>query len=246
MARRDLNWSKEDLDTLRKLSKQCVSMKEISKALNRSPNAVYLTAKRYGIQMHHSGRNWTDSDKDFLRRHWGVVPLWYLSDKLHRSGTAVVEMVHKMRLEPIYHKSEDLALMDFVRATGITRERIVHTLAPKHGFPLIKRKNGEKQTYYYVDFEKILTWMEQHQNLYDASKIEKDFFIEPPWLVEKRKHDEIDNSYLYWGARRKPWQESELRVLKQMAKAGKTPREIGEHLGRSHSCVLDKMWQVQM
>lgn len=246
MARRDLNWSKEDLMLLRDLATKCTSTSDISKRLNRSQNAIRLTAKRYGIELYHPGRIWKNEDKDFLRRHWGVVPLWYLSNKLHRSGSAVIEMAHKMRLEPIYHKSEDIGLMDFVRATSIKRERILKTLAPKYGFPLIKRKNGERQTYYYVDFEKILGWMEQHQDLYDASEIDDDFFVEPRWLTEKRRRDKEDNSYLHWSARRRPWQESEISALKQMAKAGKTSREISEKLGRSQICVIDKMWKVQM
>lgn len=246
MAKKELSWLKEDLDRLRSSADRCSSINEISEMLNRSPNSVRLTAKRYGIELHYSGRIWSKNDKDFLRRHWGVVSLWYLSNKLHRSGSAIIEMAHKMRLEPIYHKSEDLGLMDFVRATGIKRERILDTLVPKYGFPLIKRKNGAKQNYYYVDFEKILDWMEKHQDLYDASIIEEDFFIEPQWFKEKRRRDREDNSYLHWTARRKPWQESELSELKQMAKDGKTPREIGEKLGRSQGGVIDKMWKIQM
>lgn len=246
MAEKELMWSLKDLFTLRYLAENGKTIDDISKALHRSRNAVILTAKRYGIEIYQPGRKWRDKDRDFLRRTWGKASLWYISRYLHRSPQAVMQMAHKMRLDPISRNSEDLGLMDFVRATGIKRERILKTLTPKYGFPLIKRKFGVKQSYYYVDFDKILDWMEAHQDLYDASKIEDGFFIEPPWLTEKRRRDREDNSYLHWTARRKLWQEPEISTLKQMAKDGKTPREIGEKLKRSKGGVIDKMWKVRM
>lgn len=246
MARKELNWSKEDLDMLRSFANKNTPISKIAKTLNRSQNSIRLTAKRHGIQLYLPGRVWEKNDKEFLKRHWGVVPLWYLSNKLHRTGSAIIEMAHKMRLEPIYYKSEDIALMDFVRASGISRERILNTLAPKYGFPLIKRKNGAKQSYYYIDFEKILDWMEQHQDLYDASRIEEDFFVEPQWLKEKRRKDAKDNSYLPWNVRRRLWTDQDIANLKQLAKYGYTPKQIAEKMGRSHQAVLEKMWSVKI
>lgn len=246
MAKKELTWSREDVHMLRYLAKKGASIDEISEKLNRSRNAIVLSAKRYSVQIYQPGRKWSAEDLDYLRRTWGKIQLCFLSHHLHRTPSAIAQMAHEMRLDAVYQSSEDIGLMDFVRATGISRERILYTLVPKWGFPIKKLRNGTKQFYYYVDFEHILPWMETHQDLYDASKIKEDFFVEPDWLKEKRRKDTKDPSYLDNNVRRRAWSEQDVSRLKYLAKKGYTPRQIAEEIGRTPGAVIAKMWTVQM
>lgn len=246
MAKRELTWSKEDLELLRQLSPKNLPINEIADQLHRSPNAVKLTAKRYGIQLCQLHRNWKNDEKEYLKRNWGKQPLWYISSILHRDEHAIAQQAHKMKLDALWKSSEDIGLMEFVRGTGIKRERIIKTLAPKYGFPLKKKRNGEKQGYYFVDFDAVLPWMEQHQDLYDGSKIQDGFFVEPDWLKEKKRRDISDNTYLSYYVRRRPWTERDISNLKYMAKKGLGPTKIAKELDRSMGAVIAKMWTVQM
>lgn len=246
MAKRELAWSKEELSALRHLASKGSTIEEISEKVHRSRHAVVLTARRYDIPIYQPGRKWSAEDRDFLRRNWGKVPLRYLSQRLHRRPSAVAEMAYKMKLDSVYQSSEDVGLMDFVRGTGISRDRILKNLVPKWGFPIKRIRNGTKQVYYYVDFEAILPWMEAHQDLYDASKITEGYFVEPDWLKEKRRRDIADPSYLNGNVRRRAWREQDVARLKYLAKKGLTPRQIAEQIDRTPGAVIDKMWKIQM
>lgn len=240
-------WQEQDLDKFRSMAKAGKSIKQISESLHRTETAVQLTARRYGIEIYTPGRLWRAEDLEYLRRSWGYVRLDILCQKLHRSPAAIAERARRMKLGAASKRSEDIPLKDFALATGIGEYRIIYSLAPRYGFPLKSRKVGrrQRQSYWFVDFEKILTWMQQHQNLYDASLIKEGFFVEPDWLKEKRRRDCKDNSYLNCYIRRRPWTERELSLAKFLAEEGWTPTEIATRVDRSPGAISNKLMALR-
>lgn len=234
-------WSDEDVARLRRLADAGWSQGRLADELGRTSNAVRMAARRYDVEIYQPGRPWTADDKDYLRRYYGRVALASVARNLHRDEESVVQQAHKMRLGAVYGSSEDIPLADFIRATGISRDRILGTLVPRDGFPLVRRCYGLRRKYYFVDFERILPWMEAHQDLFDASRVEDGFFVEPPWLREKRRRDLDDNSYLSWDVRRSYWSEREVSTAWTLYGLGRSVEEIAERVGRSPGAVAARL-----
>lgn len=235
-------WSDVDVAKLRRLADEGWSQERLGDELGRTPNAIRMAARRYGVELYQPGRPWTAEDRDYLRRYYGRVALVTVARRLHRDEESVVQQAHKMRLGAVYGSSEDIPLADFIRATGISRDRILGTLVPRHGFPLARRCYGLKRKYYFVDFELILPWMRSHQDLFDASRVEDGFFVpEPDWLREKRRRDRDDNSYLSWDVRRSYWSEREVATAWMLYGLGRSVEEIAERVGRSPGAVAARL-----
>ena len=234
-------WSKADLAKFRKLAKEGKTLEDLAEEFGRSIDSIRLTGRRYNIDIYQPGRMWTKPDREYLRRSWGYIGLNTICKKLHREPDAIVQQAARMKLGPAYYRSEDILLADFCRATGISRDRVLGTLAPKYGFPLVRRKASKQQEFYYVDFAKILGWMEAHQDLYDGSMIEDGFFVEPDWLRAKRRRDQDDNSYLDYNVRRTYWSEREAATAKFLYGLGKTPQEIATRVDRSPKAIAYKL-----
>ena len=96
-------------------------------------------------------------------------------------------------------------------------------------------------SYWFVYFERILDWMRDHQDLYDGSRVEVDFFVEPEWLRVKRRRDMYDNSYLSWDVRRSYWTDDDVSTAWILFGLGHSFDEIGARIGRSGKAVMWKL-----
>lgn len=241
----DDDWTEQEVAKLRSLAAAGKTREEIAEALGRSGHAVYAKARKTGVLVYQPGRKWRVEEIDYLRRNWGRVSVATIAKNVHRDVSGVVQKAHRLRLPPVYNNSEDVSLADFCRATGISRDRVLGTLAPKHGFPLLSKKYGKMQYYHYVDFESILDWMERHQVLYDATEIEDGFFVpEPDWLRAKRRADREDKDSLAREATRRWWTIQEIDHAKLLRKMGYSIEQIAEKLGRTPSAVRMKLVQA--
>lgn len=238
---RSIPWTDADAYRLKSMAAAGADLETIASALDRTENAVRIRAARLGIMIYQEGRVWSVEELDTLRREWGYINVSTIAKHVHRSVDAVCQQAHKMRLGPVYGLSEDLALSGFCKATGISRDR-VRQLALKYGFPLVSRKYGKRQYYYFVDIEAILPWMERHQGLFDGSAVEEGYFVpEPEWLVRKRRRDREDNTYLPYNIRKEWWTRQEIDRAKYLMKIGRSYRQIAEELGRSPLALAAKM-----
>lgn len=232
----DNRWSEAEIETLKRLALAGYGVDKISEHIDRSINSIAIKARKLGIRIYNRSK-YSIEDLDYLRRSWGKVRISTMASELHRSVEAVLQQGHKMKLPPLYRSSEDIPLSMFCEATGITRDR-VRRLTLSHNFPLKSTKQGRKQLYNFVDFEKILPWMESHQHLFNGANIEEDFFIpEPKWLIHKRKYDKEHPDELHFQIRKKKWTAQEDKQLCDYVKMGLNYEEIGERLNRVPSTV---------
>ena len=238
----DNGWSERDVMRLRDLAAEKKTVAEIADALDRTENAIRSKAKKTGILIYQPGRKWRLEEIDYLRRNWGRVAVSTIAKNLDRDVSGVVQKAHKMRLPPVYNNAENISMADFCRATGISRDRIMGTLAPKHDFPLLSKKYGKQQYYYYVDFDAILGWMESHQSMYDATMIEDGFFVpEPDWLKKKRYGDRLDKDGISQDAKRRWWTKNEVDHALLLRQMGYSIEQIAKKLGRGTWAVRSKL-----
>lgn len=239
----DKTWSEKDVTKLRNLAAQGKSVEEIAELMNRTDNAIYIAARRRGIKIYQSNRKWSLEELDYLKRSWGKISVESIAKHVHRDVSAVCQQAHKMRIGPLYNNSENISLADFCRATGISRDRVMGTLAPKHDFPLLSKKYGKQKYYYFVDYNNILKWMKKHQRLYDASMIQDGFFVpEPEWLKNKRRRDRFDKSDITQDAIRRPWTSQEISHAKLLRRQGYSVKQIADKIGRNIPAVRSKLY----
>lgn len=101
-------------------------------------------------------------------------------------------------------------------------------------------KRKVKVVYYcreFVVFDKILSWLEGHQELFDASKIEPYAFgLEPQWLKDKRTMDYQKHqrrNALAWTS------EDDSRLI-FLLKCGKNTTEIANELQRTVDSIYHR------
>ena len=234
-------WTEQDDLKLAELAKKFPPDKVAAK-MNRSKDVVIRRARAGNILFKYEQRLWTPEDLDALRRGWGYKPLSGLAKELRRTECAVTTMAHKIGLGPVYASSDDIPLAQFCRDTGMSRERITKTWAIKYDFPLKSVKPGKRRIYHYVDNNKILKWLKNHQDLFDASKIPMFYFgQEPKWLKAKR----IADRPKYGEPPTKPnegkWSQEEIDRAVYMFNAGIDYDGIAKTLNRTRRAVRAKL-----
>lgn len=235
-------WTEADLDRLRDLAAKRKTLQEIADELNRTENAVRLKARKAGILTCQPGRKWTLEELETLREDWGKISMATIAKNVHRDVDAVAQQAHKMKLPPVYRNTDLMTLSEFCETSGISRDRVMRTLAPRHGFPVISRRYGKKRYNYYVDQEKVLEWLEEHQDLFDASLMRDPCFTpEPEWLRKKRAMDYHTKRKLHRTAKRRNWTQAEIEAAMSLYRNGYTADEIAERIHRSVGPVKAKL-----
>lgn len=229
-------WPDEEIELLRKLA-NTDKIEDIAKKLNKTNNAVYLKAKRLGIVLAKSPRTWAKEDKQYLKENWGQISTDTIAKKLKRKHTAIMQQAHKMKLGSLYKITDNISLSDFCAYTGISRDRITRTLI-NQGFPLETQRLTPKRKIYTINIEKVLEWMEKHQDLFDGSKVSEDLFIpEPKWLKEKRRNDRTNKVNINYQVKKTQWTENDISLAISLLTMGYTQDKIAERLNRSKLAV---------
>ncbi len=234
-------WTDKEIEELKKLINEGMKICDIAKQLGKSYESVNCKMRRMGIKSQ-VNRVWTEEDIDFLSENWGLKSLKTIATKLNRTQIAVKYQAQKLGLGNARDNSLNVKLVDFIANTGLSKDRIVK-LASKNEFPLIKQRL-EKRTFYFVNLERVLEWMEENQDLYDGSKISHDLFVnEPDWLKNKRIKDSKSKKELKSSAVTRKWSKDELMQLKDMITIGYTYQEIADRLNRTFHQVQRRAQQ---
>ena len=245
-----VTWTAYDDYRLQELAGTC-TIDEACVKLDKAKSTVRTHAKKLNIKFLPGRKFWTPEQILFLQENWANKSMRYLKKELKWSEDAIIRMARKLNLGPVYESTEDIPLQDFANATGISRHRILRTLAPQYNFPLKTMKPGRKQIYYYVDMAKILKWLERHQDLYDASIMPLHYFgEEPEWLVLKRKKDRVDKSHIRSKSIEQRWTEAEAKRACDLLHTGMDYHQIAAAMGKTYDQVKRKLnrmgegWQL--
>lgn len=225
-------WSKEEIETLKKLSEK-YHISEIAKKMDKTENAIYLKAKRLGITLIQDRRKWTKEEEIILEELWGYQSIESIAKKLKRTPLSLKEKALNMNLGAmIKNNSEFLTVSDINELLNVSRDRITTTWV-KLGLNLKKKRLTKNRTYYVISLEDLIYFLEKNQNEWDSRNLEKNILgIEPEWLIKKRMKDLDENPLWY-----RKWTLEEIKKAENMFKLGKDYSEISLALGRSECSV---------
>lgn len=188
MSRYTGKWKAPEIKFLEKNWKK-LSLSEIAQEVNKTEEEVSKKACSLYLNQ---GKIWSELELNFLEKQWGKINKLTICKRLGRTKSAIEKKATHLNLGPC--TEANLELMTVYKASqilGIDRRKILswnkkHELKI-HSINLL----GHKKTNM-VNIEEFFEWLESHQELWDASKIERyGFGIEPEWLKNKIKQDTL-------------------------------------------------------
>lgn len=239
MATKYRVWTEEDMAKLRELAASGKSYDEIAQEMGRTVAAIRARTFTYKIIVFGAEKRiWTPEEDEYLRENWGQSNLTSMKKALHRTEVAIKQRAcNVLRLGRADELTDYVKIAEFASLSGISRDRIVNTLVPKHKFPVV-RKIVLNNRQYFVDLGKVLKWMETHQVLFDGSRVSEDLFVpEPEWLTEKRIQDRENKEHVHSHAIVKLWTHAELMRLKDLVRIGYDYSKIAKEFGVTRSQI---------
>lgn len=178
-------------------------------------------------------RKWSKEDEKYLETWWGIKSLNHFVKKLNRSENSIIAKSKRLKLGGAYGKYDLIAY----QASKILKVdfKTLKLWSKKYNFPM-EKKVLRKRERYLIELEKLMIWLENNKELWDASRVEMyALTLEPEWLKEKRKYDYYHRSKI------KNWTKDEdLKVLK-MYMDGLSPKEISEVHDRSSAGIARRL-----
>ncbi|MBQ4583794.1 MAG: hypothetical protein IJA94_02780 [Bacilli bacterium] len=225
-------WSDEQIQTLRILAEK-YHYEEIAKIMGKSENAIYLKARRLGLTLIQDRRKWTKEEEQILKDLWGQKNIEQIAKKLKRTVFSLKVKAVRMELGPMIRNNSELILVsDICELLNVTEDRVRITWV-KLGLNLQEKKLTNNKSYRYIIWKDLLDFLENNQNEWDSRSLEKNMLgIEPEWLLEKRKRDEIENPLWY-----RRWSSEEINQAITLFKNGKNYAQIAEIINRSEWSV---------
>ena len=187
---------------------------KVAELMERDPEEIYQQAKILGIILIQDNRKWNDDDNMQLENLWDCsLTVEAIAQKLRRTTESVKKQAIKLNLGALLGNRQSLIISDICAILKVSRD-IVYRKWIKLGLKIIKIKTTKDKHYFAVTLENLLTFLEEHQNLWDASKLEEYALIyEPEWLRSKRINDILEPRKLphQW----KPREVQRIRALRQ-------------------------------
>lgn len=189
-------------------------------------------------------RNWTPEELTYIREVWGEKTVPEIAAKLGRSINAVKIKTVRLGYTGQKWAGEMMSARKVAELLGVDVHAVIDYWIPKCGLKAkAKRLGVSKRTTTIIMFEDLLSWLQEHQDLWDSRRVpEYALGIEYSWLKKKRKADsELP------ARRLQKWTRQEDQQLIIMFKRGdKTYAEIGKALNRSRASVEHRLMRLDV
>ncbi|MEG1597051.1 MAG: hypothetical protein RR359_02100 [Bacilli bacterium] len=230
------DWTEEDILQLKELSEK-YHYEEIAKIMNRTPNAIYLKAKRMNIRLIQDRSKWTEEDEQLLRDYWGNYSIEQIAKKMKRSVFSLKVKAVRMGLgSMIANNVEQISISDISDILNVSLDRLYNTWIDK-GLKIKNIKITKNKSYMAVTWKDLMEFLKHHQDMWDSRDLEKNILgTEPEWLKEKRNKDIEDEPQKY-----KRWDKEELETIKRLLLEGKSYKEISEIIQRSEWAIANML-----
>ena len=207
-------------------------MDTIAKKLNKTKDAIYIKANRLNITLYKHKRSWTQKEEMELAELWGNFTIETISKRLNRSIISLKVKAVRMGLGPMIRNNTDiLTINDIIDILGVSRDKIMTW--SKKGLPLKQKRITNNQRFYFVEWDDLITFLENNQDLWDSSNV--DLYMlgeEYDWLKEKRKKDASDKPLMY-----RLWTREDIINAINYFKLGYSNKDIAKLLNRSERAV---------
>lgn len=230
------HWTVEE-DNYLKENAHNLSLKELSSHLHKSIGSVNTHCNVLGIYF----EQWSSKEDQYLKENWGYTTMNTLSRNLNRTPMAITSRVQKLNLGPAFHHQLDYILInDVAKILNVSRDKVLKTW-PKQGLVLHRITISNKKWCYGIALEDLLSFLESHQNSFNARYVEKNILgIEPEWLIEKRKQD-----FQTFKSNNNMWTLQETKLLLEMIRHNKSYQEISTTLNRSLSSIYSRVYSLK-
>ena len=190
------------------------------------------------------GRSWTFEELSYVREVWGEKTIPEIAAKLGRSINAVKVKTVRLGYTGQKWSGEMMSARKVSELLGVDVHAVIDYWIPKCGLKAkAKRLGTSKKTTTIIMFEDLLSWLQDHQDLWDSRRVEAYALgIEYKWLKEKRKRDnELPARRLQkWTA----YEDQQLIIL--FKRGDKTKTEIAKILNRSYSSVEHRLSRLDV
>ena len=187
---------------------------------------------------------WTAEEDEMLEEWWGSSSPQYISKKLGRSVTAVIQRVKIKNLGPFTSVGVYINRNQAAQMAGVDYKVLVRNWEPNHGLCFKKKKvRSNMKSQYLISLNDFIKWLKEHQELWDSRRIEPYALgYEPEWLIAKRKQDN-ENPNKFRGTKYTAEEDS---LIIAYIKANKTQKEIAKRLRRSEASVNSRIMKLDV
>lgn len=190
-----------------------------------------------------AGKWWTKEDLDYLEASWGNIkkPVRAIAKKLQKSELAVIQKAIEIGLGGAKTAAEEHMTMNQVHLALKVDTKTIKGWVKEYGLHFTRATVALKQENLLIKKTALLKWLKQHQDLWDATKVEE-FILgqEPGWLKEKRKRDREEASRQLPRAG-EPWTDEEQRKMVDYYRLGYKIKEIAAKLGRTEGSLYQRI-----
>lgn len=153
--------------------------KELAILFNRTESAIRAKCNKLNLTLKKNKKIWTQEEVEFLRDSWGVLSISSICRQLNRSLKSIKSKANRIGLEPLRNSfDDDITITEFAEYMGISRYRIYYF--HKRGLKMKRKKLSNKTSMYMISIKDALKFLEEHQNLFDAAKIDDCLFLPEP------------------------------------------------------------------
>lgn len=184
-------------------------------------------------------RHWTEEELEYLQDRWGTVSIKGIAKGINRSINAVKLKAQRIGLgDPKMHY-DGITISQLSKALNVSYSTVKNWIE-NHNFPVKEKLFAIEEKVKVVTYEDFWKWAEEHKQMIDFSKVEKNILgAEPDWVDIKRGADKI-------GSRKATkWTEEEDKLLRSMVNAYQyTYSEIAKALGRTEGACKRRLMEL--
>ena len=188
-------------------------------------------------------KHWKPDEKEQFIEDWtdDTIAIGTIIKRYKRPYSCLVKEAYKLGIGQRHEHTEYLTVAIISEEMQIPKQTIINSWMRNHGLKYKQSKTSHKN--YLISQEELLRFLEEHQELFDASKLsEYLFYEEPQWLIDKRKKD----VQWYPSKNKSDWTLYEDNKLIHMFKKGATDEEIGKELHRGENFIKYRRQQLKL
>ena len=226
-------WTQKDDARLMELVNKGWSTKRISKDLDRSEDAIRSRCNKLGCYLKGRGKKWRPQEIEEFKKDWVDEEMCSsaLVRKYYRTMHGLTVMAVKLGLGERPQDSRYVSVQVVCEEMQVSSDRVYRWV--KMG--LKTHRSNNKRTKYLIDVNKLLTFLEEHNIPFNASKVSDLLFIdEPDWLKQKRKDDFGKNE----SKSQMEWTNDEDARLIRLYKYGKSVKELAKEFKRTEGAII--------
>ena len=189
---------------------------------------VITKGRKMGTVRDYSNRRpWTAEEEERLRELCEKYTKSDIARLMKRSKSSVNNKRRELGIEPLLETTDKWTFSQITEAVGVSKG-VVNKTWVKHGLKFKKR------AYFRLVEEKDLhKFMQEHFDLWDATKCDYYLFHQYPWFMEKLEKDKkqpLEQKQYYWT----DYQKQQFEIL---SRRGYTHQQIADAIGKTKRAV---------